>query len=167
MFSAAAGTAACSFARASNGSIPQSRKGPTQHADHCAAWPEYPNPALQNARRVAVKAQVYFEVMTTLGVGLVAVNCWRPGAGMDVDPRAIDTTSVKSYISRSQGQGVVSFLMNVIPSAVVGAFAEGNILQVPSYRGHFRLFPDLGLAASRWWISWTWFPVCSSRPSGS
>jgi aerobic C4-dicarboxylate transport protein len=87
---------------------------------------------LKKVGRVAVKALVYFEVMTTIAliVGLAAVNLWRPGAGMNVDPRAIDTSSVKSYISQSQGQGIVIFLMNVIPSTAVGAFAEGNILQV-------------------------------------
>ena len=87
---------------------------------------------LKKVGRVAVKALVYFEIMTTLAllVGLAAVNIWRPGVGMNIDPGAIDTTSVKSYISQSQGQGVVSFLMNIIPSTVVGAFAEGNILQV-------------------------------------
>ena len=82
--------------------------------------------------RVALKALVYFEVMTTiaLALGLAMVNIWRPGVGMHINPGALDTSAVASYIARVPEQGIVPFLLNVIPSTLVGAFAEGNVLQV-------------------------------------
>lgn len=82
--------------------------------------------------RVAVKALIYFEVMTTIALvlGLGAVNLWRPGAGMNVDPAALDASTVASYLARAPEQGAVPFLMNILPTTVFGALAEGNVLQV-------------------------------------
>src|SRR5207244_4293025 len=72
------------------------------------------------------------EVVTTLAlvVGLVVVNVLQPGAGMNVDPKAIDTKSIQAYTTKAGQQSTVEFLMNIIPNTVVGAFAEGEILQV-------------------------------------
>jgi len=82
--------------------------------------------------RVAIKAILYFEAVTTLAlvIGLVAVNLLQPGAGMNVDVSAINTSLVEPYIKQTTAVGIVPFLMNVIPQTFVGAFAEGNILQV-------------------------------------
>src|SRR5205814_4115571 len=82
--------------------------------------------------RVGLKALIYFEVTTTLAliVGLVVVNVLQPGAGMNVDLGAIDTRSIQVYTTKAGQQSTVEFLLNIIPSTVVGAFAEGEILQV-------------------------------------
>jgi aerobic C4-dicarboxylate transport protein len=82
--------------------------------------------------RVAIKAFVYFEVLTTLAliIGLVAVNFWQPGAGMNVDLTKINTGLVEPYIKQTQAVGIVPFLLGIIPNTFIGAFAEGNILQV-------------------------------------
>ncbi len=82
--------------------------------------------------RVAIKALVYFEVLTTIAliIGLLMVNLWQPGAGMNISTASLDAGSVKGYIAQTQTQGVVPFLMNIIPGTVVGSLAEGNILQV-------------------------------------
>ncbi len=82
--------------------------------------------------RTAIKALVYFEVLTTIAlvVGLVMVNLLRPGAGMNVDLSRVDASAVQSYVTSAQGQTLVTFLMNVIPQTLVGAFAEGNVLQI-------------------------------------
>ena len=87
---------------------------------------------LKTVGRVAVKALIYFEAITTLAlvVGLIAVNLWRPGAGMNVDPKTIDTSSIQTYTTQAAQQSVADFLMRIIPATVVGAFAEGEILQV-------------------------------------
>ena len=41
--------------------------------------------------RVAVKALIYFEIVTTIALvlGLVLVNSWAPGAGMNIDPATL------------------------------------------------------------------------------
>jgi aerobic C4-dicarboxylate transport protein len=87
---------------------------------------------LQKVGRVAGKAMVYFLTFSTLAliVGLVVANVIQPGAGLNVDPASLDVQAVNSYASKAHEQSVTGFLMNVIPSTIVGAFAEGDILQV-------------------------------------
>ena len=82
--------------------------------------------------RVAVKALVYFEVLTTVAlvIGLVAVNVIRPGVGMNVDLSTVNSHLIDPYVKQTAEIGFVPFVMNIIPSTFVGAFAEGNILQV-------------------------------------
>ena len=82
--------------------------------------------------RVALKALIYFEVLTTIAliIGLVAVNLFKPGVGMNVDLSHVDTSSVAGYIEQTHKQGTEQFLLNVIPNTFVGAFSEGNVLQV-------------------------------------
>src|SRR5947209_14709953 len=87
---------------------------------------------MKKVGRVGLKALIYFEVTTTLAliVGLVVVNVLQPGAGMNVDPRSIDTRSIQVYTTKAGQQSTVEFLMHIIPNTVIGAFAEGEILQV-------------------------------------
>jgi aerobic C4-dicarboxylate transport protein len=82
--------------------------------------------------RVALKAIIYFEVLTTIAlvIGLVLVNLWQPGRGMNVDLAHVDTSAVQSYVPHPGSGGVVQFLTNIIPTTFVGAFTEGNVLQV-------------------------------------
>ena len=82
--------------------------------------------------RVAIKALLYFEVMTTVAliVGLLAVNILRPGAGMNVDVSKLNAADVDPYVKMVHQVGFVPFLMNIIPNTLVGAFTDGNILQV-------------------------------------
>jgi aerobic C4-dicarboxylate transport protein len=82
--------------------------------------------------RVALKAIVYFEIMTTVAmvIGLVAVNLLKPGVGMNIDPATVNASAVEPYVKMTAAVGFVPFLMNIIPGTIVGAFAEGNILQV-------------------------------------
>lgn len=85
------------------------------------------------AGRVGLKAVVYFEVMTTfaLVIGLVIVNLYQPGANMHVDPKSLDTASIASYTSQSDApKNFTEFVMHVIPSTMVDAFAKGEMLQV-------------------------------------
>jgi aerobic C4-dicarboxylate transport protein len=87
---------------------------------------------MKKVGRVALKALIYFEVMTTLAliVGLLVVNIWRPGEGMNVDVHTINPASVKAYTTAAQHVDLADFVMNIIPRTLVGAFAEGNLLAV-------------------------------------
>jgi aerobic C4-dicarboxylate transport protein len=82
--------------------------------------------------RVAIKAIIYFEVMTTIAliIGLLAVNILQPGTGMNVDVSKLNPNVVEPYVKMTHEVGFVPFLMNIIPTTYVGAFTEGNILQV-------------------------------------
>ncbi|WP_373388613.1 dicarboxylate/amino acid:cation symporter [Pseudomonas alcaligenes] len=77
-------------------------------------------------------ALLYFEIVSTLAlvIGLVVVNLAEPGVGMHVDPSTLDASSIAAYAKAGEAQSTVAFLLNVIPSTVVGAFANGDILQV-------------------------------------
>ena len=82
--------------------------------------------------KTGLLALLYFEVVSTLAlvVGLVIVNLVRPGAGMNVDVATLDAAAVQQYAQAAQQQSVTDFLLNVIPTTVVDAFAKGDILQV-------------------------------------
>lgn len=77
-------------------------------------------------------ALLYFEVVSTVAliIGLFIVNVCQPGAGMHVDPATLDQGAVAAYTGPGKMQTTTQFLMNIIPSTVVGAFAQGDILQV-------------------------------------
>src|SRR6516162_3699042 len=79
--------------------------------------------------RVAVKALVYFEVISTfaLALGLIVANVLRPGAGFQGQSNA---TAVAGYARQASEMKSVDFVLHIIPDTVVGAFAQGDILQV-------------------------------------
>ncbi|HTJ63554.1 MAG TPA: dicarboxylate/amino acid:cation symporter [Alphaproteobacteria bacterium] len=86
--------------------------------------------SLNKVGRVGGKALVYFEIVSTvaLAIGLLVGNFVRPGAGFPAV--GADAGKVAQYTGRAHEQGIVPFLMNIIPDTVVGAFAKGEILQV-------------------------------------
>ena len=57
-------------------------------------------------------ALLYFEVVSSVAliVGLVIVNVIQPGAGMHVDPNALDTKGISAYTEPGKMQGTVDFL---------------------------------------------------------
>ncbi|MCO7517420.1 dicarboxylate/amino acid:cation symporter [Pseudomonas guariconensis] len=77
-------------------------------------------------------ALLYFEIVSTIAliIGLVVVNVVKPGAGMHVDVSTLNASSVAAYAAAGAQQSTVGFLLNIIPNTVVGAFANGDILQV-------------------------------------
>ena len=87
---------------------------------------------LRHVGRVGLYALGYFEIVTTLALvlGLVLVNVLAPGVGMHVDPASLDASKVASYAGQAEKQGVVDFLLNIIPVSMFDAFAKGEILQV-------------------------------------
>jgi aerobic C4-dicarboxylate transport protein len=87
---------------------------------------------LRKLGRVGLKSLLYFEVVTTLalGVGLIVVLLVKPGAGMNVDPSTLDAATVQQYAGPGKAVSTVEFLLNIIPDTLVGAFSTGEILQV-------------------------------------
>ncbi|MGY4624762.1 dicarboxylate/amino acid:cation symporter [Bradyrhizobium sp. USDA 4486] len=80
--------------------------------------------------RIGVKALVYFEVVSTfaLVIGLIVGNVVRPGAGFG--NAAANAQAVANYAKQAEAQKSVDFVLHIIPDTVVGAFAQGEILQV-------------------------------------
>jgi len=89
--------------------------------------------SLKRLGRIGAKAFIYFEVMTTLAliIGWVVAATLRPGSGMNVDVSTLNTSDLKQTLDAAKHHtSVVEFLLNIIPKTVVGAFSEGDILQV-------------------------------------
>src|SRR5215468_1223809 len=87
---------------------------------------------MKKVGRVGLKALIYFEVLTTIAlvVGLIVVNIVQPGAGMNVDVKSIDTRAIQGFVVKSKEQSTIQFLIDIVPNTVIGAFAQGEILQV-------------------------------------
>ncbi|HZZ69022.1 MAG TPA: C4-dicarboxylate transporter DctA [Phenylobacterium sp.] len=83
--------------------------------------------------RLGLRTLVYFEVVSTfaLVIGLVVGTVLHPGAGFNIDPATLDPKIGAGYAAKAaHGQGLVDYLMNLIPDTFVGAFAGGDLLQV-------------------------------------
>jgi len=87
---------------------------------------------LKKVGRVGGKALIYFEVISTLAlfIGLVVGNLLRPGTGFNINPATLDAKAVADYAGQAKAQSVSDFLIHIIPTTVVDAFAKGDILQV-------------------------------------
>jgi aerobic C4-dicarboxylate transport protein len=82
--------------------------------------------------RVGGKALLYFEVVSTLAlmIGLVVGNVVRPGDGFNLNSATLDVKAVADYAGQAKAQSVTDFLLHIIPTTVVDAFARGDILEV-------------------------------------
>ncbi len=87
---------------------------------------------MRRAGRVALKAIVYFEAVTTLALvfGLAGVELWKPGTGMNVSAAGLDRHLIAGYVASAHNQTVVQYLLNIIPHTLFSAFTGGNVLQV-------------------------------------
>ena len=87
---------------------------------------------IKKVGRIGVKTLVYFEVVSTMAlvVGVVAAMVIQPGAGFNLDPSTLDPTAVPDVSGRSAEQGLIAFVLAVIPESFVGAFTSGQVLPV-------------------------------------
>jgi aerobic C4-dicarboxylate transport protein len=87
---------------------------------------------MRKVGRVGGKALIYFEILSTLALllGMIVAKVLKPGAGFNADPASLDTKAVAQYAGRAKDQGVVEFLLNIIPNTITDAFARGDILPV-------------------------------------
>lgn len=102
--------------------------------------------SMKELGRVGVRALLYFEIMSTfaLFLGLVVVNVFKPGVGMNVDAAALDTKSIATYTAAAaKSTGFVDFLLNMVPTSIVDALAKNDILQILVFGSMF------GIALSR------------------
>src|SRR5580698_5893156 len=81
--------------------------------------------------RIALKAMVYFEVVTSVAlvIGLVAINVLKPGVGMHVDLASL-THGAGATDATPAPHGFGEFLTNLVPTSAIGAFSQGDILQI-------------------------------------
>jgi aerobic C4-dicarboxylate transport protein len=87
---------------------------------------------MKDVGRIGLRAFIYFEVVSTLAlvIGLVVVNVLQPGVGLHVTATPADVQAVAGYGAQAaQTHDTVAFLLNIIPTTMVDAFARGDILQ--------------------------------------
>src|SRR5665213_2256781 len=87
---------------------------------------------LKKIGRVGLKSLLYFEGVSTLAliIGLVVVNWVQPGAGLNANAAMLVAKSVAQYTTAAQHTSVVEFLLHIIPDTFLGAFTQGDILEV-------------------------------------
>ena len=87
---------------------------------------------LATVGRVVGRAFAYFLVMSTFALilGLIVANVVQPGAGLHIAPASLDTASIASYTAKAHATTIVGFLTAIIPTTLVSALTEGEILQV-------------------------------------
>ena len=87
---------------------------------------------LKKLGRVVLKALIYFEVVSTfaLVIGLIVVRTFQPGNGINATPELLNNGQTAEYITKAQELSVTDHLLKIIPDSIVGAFTNGEILQV-------------------------------------
>ncbi len=88
--------------------------------------------SVRRVGRIGLKSVLYFEAMTTLAliIGWLVVKTFQPGAGVNADLSKLDPKDVQTYVTKAHDQTVQGFLLNIIPKQMIGAFADGEIIQV-------------------------------------
>jgi aerobic C4-dicarboxylate transport protein len=86
---------------------------------------------LKSVGRIGLKALVYFEILSTIALilGLVVINVVRPGAGADAEPPKLSGDAA-GYVEQGEGSHWYDFIFHIFPDSFVGAFADGDVLQV-------------------------------------
>jgi aerobic C4-dicarboxylate transport protein len=109
---------------------------------------------LKKVGRVGGKALLYFEIVTTfaLAIGLIVVNVTKPGEGLDVS--ALAKGDISKYAEAGKALTFVDFVTHIVPSSVVAAFANGDVLQVVFFAVLFGVslafIGDLGRPITEW-----------------
>ncbi|QNH61160.1 C4-dicarboxylate transporter DctA [Hymenobacter sediminicola] len=87
---------------------------------------------LKKVGRVGGKALLYFEIVTSLAllIGVAAANLAKPGAGIDTSGVAAKAAETQKYADQAAHMDWVSFFTHIVPESFVGAFANGDVLQV-------------------------------------
>ena len=83
--------------------------------------------------RLGLKTIIYFEVVTTVAilVGILAGNIFHPGTGIDM--ATLVKTNISSYVSTTKSvanHSMVDMIVNIVPTNIVSAMAEGNMLSI-------------------------------------
>ncbi|WP_104173426.1 cation:dicarboxylate symporter family transporter [Arthrobacter sp. Y81] len=82
--------------------------------------------------RVGVKALLYFTAATLFALvfGLVVGNIVQPGAGLNIDPSTLSQEALTAKTGTTPPKDAAHFILDIIPTSVIGAFANNSLLQV-------------------------------------
>ncbi|HXM39025.1 MAG TPA: cation:dicarboxylase symporter family transporter [Gemmatimonadales bacterium] len=82
---------------------------------------------MKRVGRLALKSLIYFEIVTTLalGIGLLAVNVIRPGVGVKLPPPALGAP-----VTGGEQPTFASILEHIVPQSFFEAAVQNQVLQV-------------------------------------
>jgi aerobic C4-dicarboxylate transport protein len=82
--------------------------------------------------RIGLKALIYFEIVTTVGlaIGLASVTIFHPGVGVSALQTGRISGDLASYANKNTEFSFLEFAMASVPDNVLGAFVKGDLLQV-------------------------------------
>lgn len=100
---------------------------------------------LKSVGRLGFKTLLYFEIITTIAivVGLLAANLVKPGEGINLAQLA--KADIHQYVDTAETarHSMVDTFLNIVPTNIVEALANGNMLAIV----FFSVFFGLGVAA--------------------
>ena len=85
---------------------------------------------MKTVGRVGGKAMLWFITasLVSLGLGLILVNIFKPGVGVDITNT--DMAAVNDLLEKSKGFSLQKFVEHVVPRSVIEAMATNEILQL-------------------------------------
>ena len=87
---------------------------------------------IKKVGKVGIKTLIYFEAVSTLAllIGVAVAVAIHPGAGLNINPAALDPKAAAVYVGRAKETGFIPFLLSFIPHTFVEAFTGGEVPQV-------------------------------------
>lgn len=91
--------------------------------------------------KIGLKTIVYFEIVTTLALvlGLVMANVFKPGVGFNIDLNSVSMAAVEKMQNIQLDHSFSHLLVDMVPTSVFKAMAEGNLLQIVVFAIFFAL----------------------------
>lgn len=96
---------------------------------------------VKNLGKIGLKTIVYFEIATTLAliIGLVMANVLKPGEGFNIDLSTISMSAVNNMEQIKVDHSFSHMLLDLVPSSIFKALAEGSLLQIVVFAIFFSL----------------------------
>ena len=102
--------------------------------------------SLKSAGKAGGLALVYFEVVSTiaLGLGVLMINLIKPGVGMNIDIKTLDTKNVSAFVGKAKNMDMFHMIIDTFQNTLmlqvlVGSIIFGLILQKINNQSTFNL----------------------------
>lgn len=96
---------------------------------------------VKNLGKIGLKTIIYFEIITTfaLVLGLVMANIFKPGVDFNIDLSNVSMAAVEKMQNVHIDHSLTHMILDMIPTSVFKAMAEGNLLQIVVFAIFFAL----------------------------
>lgn len=91
--------------------------------------------------KIGIKTIVYFEIVTTLAlfIGLIAGNIFQPGIGFELGATTGNIKEAGLMAATDAHTSIHEMVINIFPTSIVDAMANGNLLQIVVFSIFFAL----------------------------